>query len=1053
MLYTRYIKSILPVKLKEKLRPYFLSKKYFKPLITYSPIDNAIAENCKRREKFHYQLQKNYYLPPAKNTIFERSDFVIVFGSQLFLEMFSQYSGNLMKPREIIKAFQVLNKKLSLQQIDEGGFEKTISAHEHLKDEYAKGGTIYLGGFYALQSIRSFFLNLEKYIISGILDSDKIKVCLVFDETSFLKSDELSFGIDDVLAILDNNNQLEISIHQIASTKKTKKSKYGSNVKATTHKLKELDFFNNRFSNPSFAAKKSYKSLLGKSKKKVAILDWLKLIQKPGYQSILTSLAKKNPETSFIVVDAIWEMPINSSTTNFANFNNIQFLDSLSPQLLCQFPIVFDEVFIFDIEAFLSHSLGRFVFNSLVAQGIKISIGKACKEIPSECNSQMQEFITSSRRIVDFSEEEVESLETIEKRLGSAYKYIAEAPKSIWENLFSIDSKFAKPVVWQEGLCIITLHRIRHLDNLSSTIQKATELGMVVNLVAHDLSANEQKHLEQYTLKRFPKLKIKYENKFALGRGISDAIINSDSSFWTKVDDDDTYHSYYWYEVYASLRVSLEAYIGKRARIYNFVKSEKLYAQKRMGQFGVTLSNKGHVSGATLSGATELVKRLPFPAFARYNMDVSIGSKYYEAGISRYIGSPFFLRVNRFDNKMHTWYVDQDELVENSVEIKKDACLESISYETHEKNAENVQLRKFAYIHRVLPGTIGYGFGTWMPEKITENGNQIDEFLVYNQDLTIEKVATFKAERITYSLNMITFNEEKFINFCRAHLAGKYYQISLINMPNLGKKVSIIKRFCIETKIAIDIRTPYLGNALSRKDDMFQALMFADKIFAPSLEVVETWMPSGRITDEIQNKISEIPVCINMHKGYKLCKIKQDNKKTNLNSCLKLFYNGSVNEKRQINRIVDIAQSSLLQKKCTITFCCTKEEFRNHNPSIDNLIGLNFIGVISGDDMPFVMSKYDCLLSWIPPYSVYEAAWSTKAIEAAALGIPIVGTKTLGHNSMIDSGFNLELFDETSQSFDNMINKIKTVNKIQINKNVEIATKYDWGNFVDSYVK
>jgi hypothetical protein len=347
------------------------------------------------------------------------------------------------------------------------------------------------------------------------------------------------------------------------------------------------------------------------------------------------------------------------------------------------------------------------------------------------------------------------NIDASENRLGAAFRLIANAPTSIWEMLFASGSVTSGPVSWGKGLCVITLHRLQHLDNIEQSLKRVFGIGLNCKLVCHGLTEDEKKAVKKRFSKDWPKLGYHFEDNFGLGKAISDAVGSSNTQFWSKIDDDDDYRTPYWYEIYAALRLSQCGYVGKRASLYHFVDSGRHYSMATATRFGKMSGAPGHIPGATLSGLTETVRRVPFPRFAKFHMDVAIGQKYHAAGIKRFIGSPFFMRVNRFATGMHTWQVEEAEIAANANRLV-------ITEPVNPSGNIDAKNGAVAVLHRTVPGTVGYGFGNWAPHFAVQNDNDVREYQIWKQDFKAEPIVMDLSDRIIKNLGFNVFRPEIF---------------------------------------------------------------------------------------------------------------------------------------------------------------------------------------------------------------------------------------------------------------------------------------------------
>jgi glycosyltransferase involved in cell wall biosynthesis len=119
-----------------------------------------------------------------------------------------------------------------------------------------------------------------------------------------------------------------------------------------------------------------------------------------------------------------------------------------------------------------------------------------------------------------------------------------------------------------------------------------------------------------------------------------------------------------------------------------------------------------------------------------------------------------------------------------------------------------------------------------------------------------------------------------------------------------------------------------------------------------------------------------------------------------------------------------------------------KQHFSSNNVSLK--------GFVSQDKLFSLLPNYDVGVAFIydhPEASFYCKAPSLKSLEYAAAGLPVIASKTPGHLDYMNRfGFKFELFNNTLESFQKLINKLTVYgfNENDVANNLKSAKRFDW---------
>lgn len=238
--------------------------------------------------------------------------------------------------------------------------------------------------------------------------------------------------------------------------------------------------------------------------------------------------------------------------------------------------------------------------------------------------------------------------------------------KEIFENIYKFKTQLNE-IVFKKNktfasfkknkiVIFVTLNRIKHLYNIKKNLKKIDIKIFKVYFLCHKIPYYENKIKTYFKNLKFRKFFI-FDNNPGHGKLINMVLKKLDKDIiWLKLDDDDDYYRGYFEEVLSNIRISNCYYVGKKIGYYKFKKksnfitiSENIFRRSRM--------NVDHISGASMAGISNITEKLTIPEIQTNKLDVSISRICRENNIDYFIGSGLFVRVNRFNNKYHTWKI------------------------------------------------------------------------------------------------------------------------------------------------------------------------------------------------------------------------------------------------------------------------------------------------------------------------------------------------------------------------------------------------------------
>lgn len=1036
----RTIKDKIPLTVKQKYRPAlkkipvvrkFLTKPFYEPSTASMELSEkgAVKKNWPQplgNINFPAKIDPHYALNSVSSSLSpDHEELIIVLGSAMFSKQVFSYhhpKNNIISKYDQVSAVQYFKKG------DEKKLRKVLRVLTD--EEYLE--TFNLPNIKIYVDLTHCYKSVDSLVTYASLQN-------VFKEFENIKADVTYIASKESKDVL-----LKIRKRRL------------SNFKTRTLNISIEQAVCLRTSNPFIRSNREFKKVLGAKSRRVMVLGWRELLTNPVERGKFDQIAKAYPETKFDIYEPIWNLPLNAKTDIHDLPENCSIMGDLGYKSLFSSAGLYDLVFCLSGESFIQHERGKLMSLNLLLQGLPLfgnvqSIRNfvsttAAKELVSYIYDGVAEF----KLYLDKPE-----LENIEKRLSSVLKCICEWPATIYEQILPLDNnEVAKPVVYEKGRVVITTHRLNHIENMVKNISVCQALGFPVTIVMNNLSYQDAQVLRESM--EFNKIECDYflDGKYGLGYGITQAVVQTDADFWLKIDDDDIYTPGHFFETYAALRIFQTRYCGRRIALYNFVEENTLYAHKSGAVFPSLKKNGRHVSGACMSGLTSLLRDFEIPRYTFYNMDVAYSQYLENYGEARFIGSPFFLYVQRYDNNMHTWRFDFKEWALESVDVGRMPFNIRDMDISVEDNAEKKEI-DICFLHRALPGTIGYGAGTWVPQEALNSNYNIAEIIIKEPSQLDEPLVTNFSERQFTRLHIKDIDAEYLSSAFDYYLADAPAVFHIVNMSEIGVLTEILKDKYPTSKVVVEVRTPLLSKNLVRRKDMCDALLLADNIITPSEEVLNTWLADISFYD-VANKVTFVEPSINVPASV-------DDKKLFAKTAaqrsstepLRMIYNGSISKKRKIRGMIASILPSLERDDVTLTLCSQESEFNKLYPALAGTKNLIFLGTVTNERMYEILSDHDVLLAWLPQNSLYEEAWSTKIIEGALLGIDVIASVTRGHQDMAVRGLFRYFYHNDSESFADVIGEIRNLSKTSRNQQRKlariVAQEYTWSAKLDLY--
>jgi len=1039
----RTIKDKIPLVVRQKYRPVLaklpgvkglLTKPFYEPSRASKGLSKTAGEESQTpinlgKLSCDIELDPHFALGHKPSSLKADNENLIIFlGSQLFANhVFGYHAGQSNRLALEGPISGILNYK--------GKKKKLRQPLGRLTDE------IYLESFKPPQikiyvDLTGYFKSVDQHVVYQSLQE-------VFSEFKDVKA--------DVVFLTSSDSK--------SSLAKVKAQRV-SNLKVREQKVTIEQAVSLRTSNPFVHATRKYRKVLGVQNQRILVLGWRILLKNATERRRFKAFVEAHPDTQFEIFEPIWDLPINAKTDIQDLPENCKIRGGLGYNALFRAGARFDGVYCLAGASLVEHERGQLITLNLLLQGLPFFGNVEPVEVFVQTTSAkpLTAYIyTASEKFK--TNHGGADLNRIETHLTTVFKCLCEWPKTLYEDILPLAyEEVAQPISYEKGRVVITTHRLNHIENMAENILLCQDLDIPVTVVMNNLSEAEGAQLKKAMEFRGVDCDYFRDCKYALGYGITQAVVNSTSDYWLKIDDDDIYTAGHFFETYAALRIYQTRYCGRRIALYNLVEENTLYAHSSGSTLPSLRQNGRHVSGACMAGLSSLLRDYEIPRYSFYNMDVAYSEYLKEHNEARFIGSPFFLYVRRFDNAMHTWRFNFQEWAQQCVSLgTMPAYLRhsNISAASSADNHISDDGIDICFMHRAVPGTIGYGAGTWVPQEAIDAGYKVSEIVVKEPSAASEQLVTqFFERRFTrLYLNKIDVSFLSDILDRAFQRPPKVFHI--INMSEIGDLTALIHEKFPSAKIVVEVRTPLLSNNENRRKDMSQALKLAHNIITPSQAVLETWA-SKLSFSEIVEKVTFVEPSINIPKSVNVDKLfARTEQAASAGEAYSMIYNGSIAKKRKIGGMIESILPALEQGKVSMTLCAQAADFYKLYPALKDAKNINFIGTVPNADMYEVLSQHDGLLAWIPEDSLYEDAWSTKIVEAALLGLDVIGSVTNGHQDMSSRGLFDVFYNNDPDSFSEALLKLqgktKATRYADRQSAQEAAMNFTWAAKLQTY--
>lgn len=312
-----------------------------------------------------------------------------------------------------------------------------------------------------------------------------------------------------------------------------------------------------------------------------------------------------------------------------------------------------------------------------------------------------------------------------------------------------------------------------------------------------------------------------------------------------------------------------------------------------------------------------------------------------------------------------------------------------------------------------------------------------------SSNLDIKKY-DFKDARILESISseVIDFKPDIVCIGCFAPVQRR--KKNQIDWSDVAQKIKLVSP---NSKIILEVKSPLLANGIlleTIQERLAPGQRFLDAIIAPSLGAAKTWLPNILVPFLGHRLIFDRSSIVR--------------KSTFENDCRKIVFSGSLAKKRKIDQLVHFIANLPQQLLNTLSI-----DFYGDGPAKKNLILLveelslskiiRFKGALPQKELFKIYCQYDAGLAWVPSEK-YNSAPSLKLTEYCAAGLIPIATNTEGHRLLTEYGFKVEFFNETADSFSEVMERIVQYGFPSDNliKNLKLAEKSDYQTVINEEI-
>ena len=342
---------------------------------------------------------------------------------------------------------------------------------------------------------------------------------------------------------------------------------------------------------------------------------------------------------------------------------------------------------------------------------------------------------------------------------------------------------------------------------------------------------------------------------------------------------------------------------------------------------------------------------------------------------------------------------------------------------------KNTYDQDIVFIHRSQKFYPGYGAGTYVPDLV-KNKTVLN---IYYNCKDIEK-----------NDNSIEINSFYFLCYFLRKNFKKKKVFHVFGRANMFKLVSFIKSLNKLNLIIIEIRSPLIAYKQNHRiNDLNDAMKVADKIIAPSINILKTW----GLETFFYKKYVKVPVCIKTISNI-------DNTINLQTKKIKIIYFGSTDKKRGLKNLFTIINDALkVTSNFSFTVTSVSKNLKNEFKYI------HFIKPIQNNKYYELLKNFNIGISYIKEenngkYS-YDNAFPTKILNYSACRVVTLVNDHPSHSHAMELGFQLIKFEANDkEDFIKQISKLRkeNLNKIKLH-NLNISKNFFWENYQDSYNK
>ncbi len=269
--------------------------------------------------------------------------------------------------------------------------------------------------------------------------------------------------------------------------------------------------------------------------------------------------------------------------------------------------------------------------------------------------------------------------------------------------------------------------------------------------------------------------------------------------------------------------------------------------------------------------------------------------------------------------------------------------------------------------------------------------------------------------------------------------------VHMIQSPYCFDDFMTLKPVFPDIKWCLDFRSPHVGPRDAPSLKRFQQMhLHVDGLMTHSLESLRTNIRRRwRVAVEIPPGVDTASI------PFAPARDRQDG-----STRLRLVYVGSLSRTRKIDALLDmIAQAVKVTPKLHVDFFGAgnaEEELKSHLIQANLIDRVVFQGQVDQATLWQRMNSYDAGIAYVPN-EMFGSAPSLKSIEYAALGLPVLASRTPGHVSFRRRhGFAFNFFSNTPGGLATVLQTGIDRSTKTIQTNRKAAEALDWRRIVET---